>query len=161
MRADLTGIQGNPILPDADFLGALPRPLQRGCAALHLKDPLVLKTNLVVQTPMQPGGSPDVYWNGAVGVRDATFDAGVAMEHVSGEIACRGRHNGQGLEGVLGNILIKSATLFKNQVLQNIQGQLAITNDEPDALQLPGLHAEFLGGELYGPVRVTWAGPAV
>lgn len=161
MRADLTDIEGNPILPDAEFLDALPRPLRSGLAALHLKDPLALKTDLVIQTPTEPGGRPDVYWNGAVAVRDATIDAGVTMEHVSGEIACRGRHSGQGLEGVLGNLLIRNATLFKNQALRNVQGQLVITNDEPESLQLPGLHAEFLGGELYGPVRVTWAGPAV
>ena len=110
-----------------------------------------MKTDLVVQTPMEPGGRPDVWWNGAVAMRDATLDAGVTLEHVSGEIACRGRHNGQSLEGVLGNILIKNATLFKNQALQDIRGQIMITKEEPDALQLPALHAEFLGGELCGP----------
>src|SRR5262249_9293094 len=108
--ADLHNLQGQPLVPDDDFLRALPLPLYRACSALQLRAPLTLTTRLVIASTGDPG-PPVIYWDGAVGLHDASLTAGVTLEHVTGQMASRGRHNGQQLEGVLGNILLTEATV--------------------------------------------------
>jgi hypothetical protein len=83
----------------------------------------------------------------------------VGLEGVSGQIACRGRHNGQQLEGVVGNVVLDQAALF-GQPLRDVQGRFEITREEPEVLRLPGLRARLFGGEVYGPIRVEF-GPTV
>lgn len=157
--ARLVGLHGDPLVPDLDFLQALPPLLGGACRVLNLKDPLRLHTELVIDSSSEPGRPPVIYWDGVLGLRGASLEAGVRLERVSGRLACRGRHNGKQLDGLLGNILLDEAVLF-GQPLHDIHSQIEVTHDEPDVLRLPGLRARLFGGEIYGPARVEF-GPTI
>src|SRR5262249_55749345 len=130
-----------------------------GTAALRLRDPVALKTLLVVDVPPEPDGKPVIYWDGWLALRDATLRTGVELEQVTGQIACRGRYNGQHLDGVVGNLFVSEATLF-NQPVRDIRSPFEVSADAPEVLRFPGLHASFFGGEVYGPLRVEF-GPTI
>jgi hypothetical protein len=154
----LANLRANPLLPDAGLMRALPATLQKAVTSLELKDPVALDMQLVIDT--KSGDSlPIIYWDGTLALRDATLQTGVKLEQVTGQVACRGLHNGRQLEGVAGNLAIDQATLFK-QPLRGVRGQLVVSKEEPDILKLPGLKGQFCGGEIYGPVRVEF-GPTV
>ena len=157
--AKLSDLWGNPVLPNEEFLQALPTSLQKACRALQLKDPVTFKTTMVIDVPQESGQMPGLYWDGCIGLHDATLQAGIPIEHITGQVACRGRHNGQQLEGVVGNLLLKEAYIF-NQPLREIHGQLEVPIDAPEVLRLPGLQAHYFGGEIYGPLRIEF-GPTI
>lgn len=158
--AELNGLWGNPVLPEEDFLSALPGQnsgLQKAWRTLELKDPITFKTTLVINT--LPEAKPDIYWDGWVGLHDASIRVGIPVKHITGQVACRGRHNGQQLEGVVGNLMLKQAVIF-NQPLQDIHGQFEVNKDMPDILRVRSLQARYFGGEIYGPLRIEF-GPTV
>jgi hypothetical protein len=152
--AELLNVQGQPLFPNDDFVHALPETLQKGCAAIQLRDPLVLNTKLVIDSGPEPEVPPVIYWDGWAGLHNVSFTTGVRVEHVSGQVACRGRHNGRQLDGVVGNLLLKDATLFSNQHFQDVHSRVEVTPDAPEVLKLPGLYARYCGGAIYGPMRV-------
>lgn len=158
--AELQDLQGQPLLPDSDFVGALPEPLRQACAALQLRDPLVLNTRLVIDCGPDPEVPPVIYWDGWAGLHDASFYTGVRVDHVTGQVACRGRHNGKQLDAVVGNVILKEATLFANQRFEDVHFRAEVSPDAPEVLKLPGLYARYCGGEVYGPVRAEF-GPAL
>jgi hypothetical protein len=158
--ADLVNVQGRPLLPEAEFVAALPPSLQSACAGLRLRDPLVLNTRLVIDSGPDPEEPPVIYWDGWAGLHAATLHTGIQLENVTGQVACRGRHNGHRLDGVVGNLILKEATLFGTQHLEDIHSQVEVTPDAPEVLKLPGLYARYCGGEVYGPARVEF-GPAL
>jgi hypothetical protein len=151
----LTNIRGNPIVPDAAFLHALPAALNKACSDLGLHDPLTLKTQLIIDSGSDPTVQPVVWWDGELGLRDATLQTGVEVDHVSGRVACLGLYNGHQLDGVVGNILLDEITLFK-QPFQAVHGQFEVPRDAPETLVLPGLQARLFGGSIGGPLRVDF-----
>ncbi len=156
--AKLPSLRGTPILPDGELLSALPEGLRKICTALELRDALRLDTELVIK--MDPGSNkPDVYWNGGLALHDAAVRAGVLLEHVTGQAWCRGRHNGERLLGVRGNVILEQATLY-NQPFRNIHTQIEVPEREPDLLQLPSLKAQLYGGNVGGVARVEF-GPMI
>ena len=66
-------------------------------------------------------------------LHDARLLAGVAVEQVTGQVFCRGRHNGQQLENVVGNVLLEQATLL-NQPFRQLHSQLYINQAAPEVL---------------------------
>jgi hypothetical protein len=157
--AELVDLWGNPLKPDADLWRALPGPLQTACRVTELADPVTLKTLMVIDLGGEPGSLPVIYWDGWLALDRARLRLGVEVEGVSGHIACRGRHDGRQLEGVLGNLFLSEATLF-HQPFRKVFSAFEVTREEPHVLSLPGLHAEFFGGEVYGPMRIEF-GPAL
>jgi hypothetical protein len=155
--AQLGKLQGMPLAPDTEFLDALPPCLSKACQCLQWRDPVQLEAKLVIDTrPEQP---PDVYWDGSVTLQNAQLKTGVDLTEVTGTVACLGRHDGRQLKGVVGNFVLEQATLF-GQSLRSIQSRLEVSEQEPEILKLPGLYAQFCGGEVYGPIRVEF-GPVV
>ena len=59
------------------------------------------------------------------------------------------------IDGVQGNLDIRELTVF-DQPVRNLHGELLVTEDEPDVLKLPGLMADYFGGQVYGPVRLEF-----
>lgn len=158
--AKMANLRGNPILPDEDFLRALPPTLEKACRALQIKDPLaVVAEDLRVDMPGEPNIPPVIYWDGGIGVRDATLHAGVELQHVNGQFWSRGRHNGRQLEGVLGNLMLEQAVLFK-QPLRQFHSHLVVRKDEPEVLRLPDLKAKAFGGDVGGQARIEF-GPTI
>jgi hypothetical protein len=155
--AEIGNLRGAPLVPDADLLGAMPPFLRKVFTELSLKDPVELRTQLIIDSA--PG--PVIYWDGEVAFRDAMLKAGVPFEHIRGRAACRGRYNGKekGVEGLVGNILLDEATLF-NQPFRNVHAEIEVPPGSPNVVVLKGLHANLFGGEVYGPVRVDF-GPTM
>jgi hypothetical protein len=147
-----TGIHGTPLVPDDDFLKALPECLSKAAHSLQWRDPVRLDTKLVVETQAEHG-PPVVWWDGSMTFQDAYLKTGIPVTNLSGTIACLGRHDGRKLQGIVGNIAFDTATLFK-QTFRSIHSRVEVTNEEPDVLKLPGFYAQFCGGEVYGPFRI-------
>jgi hypothetical protein len=158
--ADLHDVRAKPLVPDGDFVEALPEALKKACTALAVRGPVGVDTRLVIDTDPDPLKLPIIYWDGWADLHDASFQTGVRVEHVTGQVACRGRHNGHHLEGVAGNLVLKDATLFGKQPLHDVHSQIEVSPDAPDVLRLPGLYARYCGGEVYGPAHVEF-GPSL
>src|SRR5208282_4894744 len=106
----LTNLKGSPLVPDAAFLHALPETLQKICTGLKLQSPIgMLVQMLFIDMPGEPNIPPIIYWDGGLAMQDAKLETGVPLEHVNGQVWCRGRHNGHHLEGVNGNLLLDQA----------------------------------------------------
>jgi hypothetical protein len=150
--AQLGRLQGTPLVPDDDFLKALPECLTKAVRSLQWRDPVRLDTKLVVDTQSEHS-PPVIWWDGSMTFRDAYLKTGIPVSSVSGTIACLGRHDGRKLQGIVGNIALDSAVVFK-QTFRSIHSRVEVTNEEPDVLKLPGFYAQYCGGEVYGPVRV-------
>jgi hypothetical protein len=151
-KADLLYLHGSPLVTDGDFIAALPEGLRKAVAALAVQGPLEVQTRLYIDAP--PGTDPPrIYWDGSAAARDATLNAGVTLEHVTGTVAARGWHDGHHIDGATGNLDVRELTIF-NQPIHNLRGQLVVTEEEPDVLRFPGLMAEYFGGQVYGPLRI-------
>jgi hypothetical protein len=150
--AQLGRLQGTPLVPDDEFLKALPDCLTKACNSLQWRDPAQLDTKLVIDT-RPDHAQPVIYWDGSATFQNAVLKTGVDLTDVSGTVACLGLHDGRRLQGLVGNIALDQATMFK-QPLRAIHSRLEVTKEEPDVLKLPGLYAQFCGGEVYGPIRV-------
>jgi hypothetical protein len=152
LYAVLTDLRADPLVLDAGLKRALPGPLKKACQALGLKDPLALKTKLVVALAGEPESAPDIFWDGEVRLRDAAFRAGIPVRRATGRLGCRGRHNGNRLLGVNAHLLLTKATVY-NQPFHDIHTKIDIFEETPDVLIL-GFQAPLFGGQVSGPGRV-------
>jgi hypothetical protein len=157
--AKITGIQANHLVADADLVTALPPLLRQVVDAVKLRDPVDLKTTLILETTPNTLESPHIYWDGELNLHDATLTTGVVLEHVTGTAACQGSFKGQQLEGLVGNLVLDQMTLF-NQPFREIHADLEIGKDMPNTLVVRGLYARLFGGAVYGPIRIEF-GPRV
>jgi hypothetical protein len=152
--ADLTDLRCDPLFPDDDLLKASPAPLKGLLEALKLRDPVALKTRLVITQNGESGSPPDIFWDGLVGLRDAKLQAGVELEHVTGTVGCRGRNDGRKLFELTGHALLDQATCF-NQPFRNVNTDFQIRKNSPDVLLL-GLKAPLFGGDISGQARLEF-----
>jgi hypothetical protein len=144
----LNNVGGLPVVPDADLLGALPRPLADTCRRLQVADPLsVLATTLIIKVAGD-GTPPHIAWDAGVRFRDASFNLGVGLQHVTGRVWSRGEHRGT-FGTTNGNIDIKEASCF-NQFFSDIQTGFHIDKERPYRLNLVGATWPTLRGHLYG-----------
>jgi len=150
---DLTRLLGNYIVLDAEMERALPPALGKACAALQLKDPVWLATDMTINIPADHS-PPYIYWDGGLRLKNAAIHAGLKLEHVNGVVFCRGQHQGT-FGRVLGNIQLDDATIMQ-QPFQGIEGQIIVGEKEPDLLQLPNLRARLFGGDVAGAVRMQF-----
>jgi hypothetical protein len=159
LSVDIADLVGNPVLPDAEFLTALPPALGKACTTLQLRDPFsLLAKRLVVDVPAAPEAPPHIYWDGGIRLDKATLRAGVSMEQVSGVIFCRGEHRGA-FGKVLGNLQLDQMTLFQ-QPFHDIHSHIVVNDKEPDFVVFPDLKAHLFGGDVSGSLRMEFA-PAV
>jgi hypothetical protein len=154
----LDSVHGGNLEPDAALREALPRPLRRGLEALELRDPVTVETDLIVKVPAGPGGPAVVWWDGGAVLHGAGFKAGVDLSKVDGRVHCCGRHNGQQLDGVVGNVLLEQATVF-GQPVRNLHARLEVAPESPDVLRVRDVKAELFGGSLGGEGRVEFGPP--
>jgi hypothetical protein len=155
VSVDLIDLSSNYIVLDAEMRQALPPALAKACAALQLNDPVSVRTDMSINVPGDHS-PPYIYWDGGLRFKDATLNAGLKLEHVSGLISCRGQHQGN-FGKVLGNIQWEEATIL-HQPFRDIHSQIIVGEKEPDVLQLPNLRARVFDGDLGGQVRVEFGG---
>ena len=142
--ARLADLDGHPLLPDEDFLMAIPPALRTVCRTVHLTVPVMVRAReLIVDAPPEPNMPPVVYWDGGVRVDHAALSIGVDLSEVSGQFWCRVRDNGHEMEGMLGNLVLDQAVLFK-QPLRDVCCHVEMARESPDVLQLPGLRCARL-----------------
>jgi hypothetical protein len=158
-EVELIDLLGDPVVPDAEFVRALPPALGKACATLQIKEPLSLRTNLAIAVPADRQAPPQIGWDGGVRFKNATLQAGVPLEQVNGIIWCTGEHRGDTFGNVRGNIKLDQATVY-NQTLRNISSRLIVEAQRPDFLVLPNLHARLDGGDVGGAVRIEF-GPSI
>jgi hypothetical protein len=152
---DLRQLAGNPVLPDAEFVGALPPALRTMVHNLQLQDRVsLLAYQITVDVPPEKDAPPRVYWDGGLRVDDATLRAGVPLSHVSGQVWMKGEHHGV-FGNVRGNLDLKEATLFK-QPIRDIQSLLIVDAKAPDVLLLPNLSAHLFGGDVGGTAKLDF-----
>jgi hypothetical protein len=152
-------VQGTPVCLDADLIAALPPALRTVAKALDLKTPIDFATELVIDSSGLPGVLPTIYWDGGAVLRDVSFRAAVPLEHVHGQAWCRGRHNGNVLEGLAGNIVFQQASVF-GQPVRDIHCHLEVSKEEPEVLKVPDLKARLFGGDVGGQARIEF-GPNI
>jgi hypothetical protein len=153
--ADLSDLRGNPVLPDEEFVAALPEELRSAVQGIKLQDPFAVKAQrLVVAQGSEAGSLLDMYWDGQFWVRGAKLELGVDVEDVTATLACVGRHNGRQLLGLSGNVELERATVFK-QPFHDAHARLLVHPKKPDELAV-GLYAPAFGGEVSGEVLVQF-----
>jgi hypothetical protein len=153
----LMELVGNPIVPDAEFVRALPPSLGKACTCLQIKEPLSLRlVHLDIEVPAGIDTPSQIRWDGGGRLKDATLLAGVPFEHVNGYVWCHGEHRDGSIVGLQGNLELDDATLFK-QALHELHSQLLVDPKEPDSLVLANLKAKLYGGDVVGSVRIDFA----
>lgn len=149
----LVNLLGDPIVPDAEFVRALPPTLGKACTSLQVREPLSLRTNLTIAVPADRQRPPRIQWDGGVRFKDASLRAGLPFERVNGVIWCSGEHRDGTFGNIQGHLQLKQATVY-HQPLRDIQSQLIVDANKPDFLVLPNLDARLYGGNIGGSVRV-------
>jgi hypothetical protein len=153
--ADLQDAEIRGLTIDEEFTQALPPKLQEAARRLNLRDPLKLRTRVVVYQPPETGTPFDVFWDGQVWMYGARFTTGLEFSNVTGTLGCVGRYNGRQIVGVDGNLLLEQATVF-DQPFKKVQAKLQMRDTSPDVL-LIGLHAPIYSGDVTGQVRVDFS----
>jgi AsmA-like C-terminal region len=145
-----THIESIGLVPDSEFLTALPDPLRRGLEPLGLHDPVSVQTReLVVDASNGLTAPLKVWWDGLARLKNAHFRAGVETTEATGEVACKGHFDGQALHGLEGTVFLERATVF-NQPLTNVSAQMQVMRDSPNSLRLRQIKADVFGGTLGG-----------
>jgi hypothetical protein len=154
-----TDISGDNLLPDEEFLLALPDLLRRGLEPLQFRKPLYVQTKeLVLDAPSAPGEAMKIWWKGGAFLRKQSFQAGVEVNDVDGVIWCNGHHNGRQLEHVSGHVVLDRATIL-GQPFTKLQGRLETVPETPDTLSLYELKANLFGGDVGGEARFKFSAP--
>lgn len=153
--AEFKSVRCTPAVPDAEFVAALPPLLRQVCRSLKLKDPVEVQTRLVIETRSPEEGYPIVYWDGEIAFHNASLDAGVLLEHVTGKAACRGRYERDRLLGLVGNLQLDELTIFK-QAFHDIHCRLEVSPDESDVLKLVNIAGRLYDGDVGGEARIDF-----
>jgi hypothetical protein len=155
----LEDVRANPLVPDADFVAALPKTLKAGVTALKLTDPFALQARrVVVALDDEPGSRPDVYWEGQMWLEKARLNLGVDVQDVTGTAACVGRYDGQKMRGLVGNVALSRAAVL-GQPFEDVHSHFEIKEKVPGIL-LVGLYAPLYGGDVSGQARLDF-GPTL
>jgi hypothetical protein len=139
----------NPVIADADLVRAMSEYLQKTVKAINLIDqPLALQTNLVVSQSGEQGTKPEIFWDGVMWLHDAVLHAGVELDHVNGAIGCRGLSRGDKLVGLVGNVYLDEASVFK-QPLRGARGHFSIDDKSSDVVRF-AMQSPLFGGDITG-----------
>ncbi len=156
-KANVHEIRADRLRLDNDFAKALPAALQSACVGLDLRDPIDLKTQLLVHQGSEPGALPVIFWDGQVWLHNARLTTGVELSGVTGIVACRGNYNlnSRRLDGLVGNIILDQAVVLR-QPFRNVHANFSVPRDQPDVLNLR-LWAPLFGGNISGELRFDFA----
>jgi hypothetical protein len=154
--AELNRLVMDRLRIDADLLHAVPPGMRKGLTSLELRNPINVNALLIAQQSADPTARTLLYWRGGAELKDVAFSTGVDWSGVTGAISCEGRHNGEQLEDVVGNVYFQKATVL-GQPLRNLHAPLVVLKGQPDILRIPpGLKADLFGGTVGGEARVEF-----
>lgn len=157
--ADVRDLTAGPLVPDADFIQALPPEIQSvGKTLTPTGAASVLVRRLVIHDPPSvpgPPAPPTIYWDGEADLSELALAAGVTWEAITGKVACRGSWRGQRLEWLSGGALLEQASVLK-QPLHKLHAHLIVDPNRPGLLQVRDLGADAFGGRVGGEGRVLF-----
>jgi hypothetical protein len=157
--AVLEDLWANPVVPDQEFVAALPRNLAAGVSAVKLQDPFKLwAKKVIVSLDEAPGSRPVVWWDGLIRLDRARLSLGIELSNVTGTLACIGGHDGRQMYGLDGNAELTQATVLK-QPFENVYSHFHIDGKAPSVLQINLSKAPLYGGELSGQARLELGSP--
>jgi hypothetical protein len=149
-RSELRQLRIEPLPIDEEFLEALPGVVRRAFNTLRPDQPVRLLTDLTLD---EANGTIRYYWDGSVAFAESNVHLGIDAQKVTGLVALRGSHDGQKLEAE-GNIMLDEVTIA-HLPLRQLRSPIKVTDD---AVVLQGIRANIYGGQLYGPIRVSFHG---
>ena len=151
-RAWLDGLTARKVEADADFLQALPETLRAAIVPLKLESPVDVAAKLWLVSPSQ--SKPiEVWWEGALGIDKARMRTAVEVTEATGQLFCKGYHDGHRLRGVTSHLRLDKAKVF-DQPLTNVTCRLEIEPSSTDVLRIRDLRADLFGGTLNGQGRI-------
>jgi hypothetical protein len=145
----LKGLKVRGLKADSDLLQAMPTGLRRACEAVRLQTPVNLAADLTVLSPPGVARPIEVWWEGAIGLQNATFRAGIEVCEATGQYYSHGYHDGRSLRGVVGQLHLDRASIL-GQPITNFDGSLRIEADKPDVIHIRQFRADLFGGTLAG-----------
>lgn len=149
--ADLQDLRANPMVPNEDFLKALPAKLELCWRQLELQQPFALQTRVICAQSSDTGSEPDIYWDGQLWLKKTGLRTGLQWSDIDGTLGCAGRYDGNTLRGVKGNLYLERASLLK-QPFQNVHARFEIKEKTPDVLTVD-LRAPIFNGDVAGQAR--------
>ena len=149
----MTGLTARGIEADADFLQALPETLRAAIEPLKLKSPMDVAAKLTLVSPSGPSKPVEVWWEGALGLDKARLRTAVEVTEATGQLFCKGYHDGQRLRYVTSHLRLDKANVF-DQPLTNVTCRLDIEPSATDVLRIRDLRADLFGGTLSGQGRL-------
>lgn len=152
---NLAYLHGNPLVPDKEFIAALPAKLREVIDGIHLTVPVTLSTLLTVRTYASEENPPEIFWDGQLGLNNGSLSAGVTFEHLTGSAGCRGKVVGPVLQGLTGNVLFKHFDAY-NQPFEDIHAGFQVQPQSPQVLQLTNLTGRLFGGSVGGEARLEF-----
>ena len=153
LSIDFLELVGNPVVPDGELVAALPGTLGTAVKTMELREPLSLRLPQLTVDVKTEGETPEIYWDGSVGLSNAFVRLGVPFEQVSGKIFCKGKFKGE-LGPVEGHVDLSQATLF-NQPFERIKTNFTVNVVAPNIVVLNNLDARLFGGSVDGVVKLN------
>jgi hypothetical protein len=152
----LDDVWADPVVPDRDFVEALPQKLGVAVTALKLHNPFKLwARKVVVSQDEVPGSRPSLWWEGQMHLDHAHAFLGVDAGDVTGTLSCIGLYDGQQLRGLAGNVELTRATVLK-QPFENVHSHFHIDEKAPGILVIDLNKAPLYGGDLSGQARLEF-----
>jgi hypothetical protein len=154
--AVLEDVWANPVVPEQDFIAALPKMMGAGVTFLKLEDPLkIWARKVIVAQDDTPGSRPDLWWEGQLRLDRTRLNLGIQASDVTGTVACVGRYDGQQLRGLVGNAALTQATVLK-QPLENVHAHFHVKDKTPSIVVIDLNKAPLFGGDLSGQARLEF-----
>jgi hypothetical protein len=148
-RADLHQLRADRLIVDRELLDALPGMVRQAFGTLQPDRPVRVVTDLILLEDAP--GLKKYHWDGSVAFADTRLQCGLEASEATGLVALRGSYDGKKLEAT-GNVQLSQATVARLP-LRNLHSSLKVTDE---ALVLAGMEASVHGGQLYGPVRISF-----
>ncbi|MFO0876359.1 MAG: AsmA-like C-terminal region-containing protein [Gemmataceae bacterium] len=152
----LQGLTGKGITMDASLMHAVPESLRRVFEPLRLKTPVDIAAALTLVAPPGPSRPMEVWWEGALRLEGTSFRTGVEVNDATGQVFCKGYHDGRRLRHAAGNLRLERASIL-GQPMENLMARLEVEPATPDTVRVRDLRADLFGGTLAGQARLDTA----
>lgn len=150
--ADFQDLRANPMLPNDDFLNALPAKLRQCCRQMEMHQPIAFQTRIVCAQSSDTGSKPDIYWDGQVWLKKTQLRTGLEWSNIDGTFGCAGRFDGDKLRGMKANLYLERGSML-NQPFQNVHAHFEIKEKAPELLVVD-VRAPIYNGDVAGQARV-------
>lgn len=148
-RADLYQLRADNLWVDREFLDAVPPMVRTAFATLQPDRPIRIITDLVL---IENQGTTQYHWDGSAAFARTRLQCGLEASEATGQVALRGWYDGAKLLAQ-GNLRLDEVTVARLP-LRDLRSPIRVTEE---AVVLSGIEARLYGGQVYGPLRVTFA----